>query len=89
MSRRIVRTVSEGRRRIMTAAAVLFALFVAAPHAAPADPFGTTPEAQAGRVQEGDEAPDFNLESLDGQTLRLSELRGEKNALIILFRGAW
>lgn len=45
--------------------------------------------AQAARVAVGDEAIDFTMESIDGETYRLSDLRGEKNAVIIFFRGAW
>ena len=44
---------------------------------------------QAERVAVGDEAIDFSLESIDGESYRLSELRGQKNAILIFFRGAW
>lgn len=44
---------------------------------------------QAGRVAVGDEAIDFTMESIGGETYRLSDLRGEKNAVIIFFRGTW
>ena len=44
---------------------------------------------QAERVAVGDEAIDFTMESIDGETYRLSDLRGEKNAIIIFFRGTW
>ncbi len=45
--------------------------------------------AQPERVAVGDEAIDFAMESIDGETYRLSDLRGEKNAIIIFFRGTW
>jgi len=45
--------------------------------------------AQPERVAVGDEAIDFTMESIDGETYRLSDLRGEKNAIIIFFRGTW
>jgi len=92
MSHRIALTVAGGRRLIIITAAVLFAILVATAPAAPADPLGRGPEApkaQAGRIQVGAEAPDFSLESIDGHAYRLSDLRGEKNALIIFFRGSW
>ncbi len=49
----------------------------------------TTAAPQAERVAVGDEAIDFTMESIDGETYRLSDLRGEKNAIIIFFRGTW
>jgi cytochrome oxidase Cu insertion factor (SCO1/SenC/PrrC family) len=61
---------------LMSAAAI-----TAAPQSASA--------AQAERVAVGDEAIDFTMESIDGETYRLSDLRGEKNAVIIFFRGTW
>ena len=48
-----------------------------------------TVAAQAERVAVGEEAIDFTLESIDGETYRLGDLRGEKNAVIIFFRGTW
>ena len=44
---------------------------------------------QAERVAVGDEAIDFTMQSIDGETYRLSDLRGEKNVIVIFFRGAW
>lgn len=44
---------------------------------------------QAERVALGDEAIDFTMESIDGETYRLSDLRGEKSVIIIFFRGTW
>lgn len=44
---------------------------------------------QAERVAVGDEAIDFALESIDGASYRLSDLRGDKNAIVIFFRGTW
>jgi len=44
---------------------------------------------QEDRVAVGDTAIDFTLESIDGETFRLADLRGEKNAIIIFFRGSW
>jgi len=44
---------------------------------------------QAERVAVGDQAIDFALESIDGESYRLSELHGEKNVIVIFFRGTW
>ncbi len=41
------------------------------------------------RVKVGDEALDFTLESLEGETYRLSDLKGKKQVILIFFRGAW
>lgn len=43
----------------------------------------------AERIAVGHQAPDFTLESSAGDTYNLSELRGEKNVLLIFFRGTW
>ena len=45
--------------------------------------------AQATQVAVGDTAIDFTLQSTHGETYRLSDLRGEKNVVIIFFRGTW
>ncbi len=44
---------------------------------------------QADRVQVGQVAPDFTLPDPDGAEHGLSTLRGEKNLLMVFFRGAW
>ena len=43
----------------------------------------------AERVEVGQSAPDFTLPDLDGRQLTTSTLRGEKNLLLVFFRGAW
>jgi mycoredoxin-dependent peroxiredoxin len=37
----------------------------------------------------GDAAPDFELKSHRGQTVKLSDFRGEKNVLIAFYPLAW
>ena len=37
----------------------------------------------------GDAALPIALEGSDGQTYNLDDLRGEKNLLVIFFRGSW
>lgn len=63
------------------------ALITAAPRGASATQSASATQAE--RVAVGDEAIDFTMQSIDGETYRLSDLRGEKNAIIIFFRGAW
>src|SRR5690625_4184045 len=38
-------------------------------------------------LEEGNQAPDFELETIDGETVRLSELRGEK--ILLNFWATW
>jgi hypothetical protein len=64
--------------------AAVVALFVLLLGAAPAAA-GRQPE----RVAVGDSAIDFTMQSIDGETYTLSDLRGEKNAIVIFFRGTW
>ena len=41
------------------------------------------------RVQVGDVAPDFSLASLAGPVVTLSDFRGEKNVILVFYRGYW
>lgn len=41
------------------------------------------------RVAVGDVAPDFSLESFSGDTVALSDFRGEKNVVLVFYRGHW
>lgn len=41
------------------------------------------------RVQVGAVAPDFTLASLNGPPVTLSSLRGEKNVVLVFYRGHW
>ena len=41
------------------------------------------------RIQAGDMAPDFSLVSLAGDTITLSQFRGEKNVVLAFYRGHW
>lgn len=42
-----------------------------------------------GRVAAGDMAPDFALASLAGPNVQLSSYRGEKNVILVFYRGHW
>ena len=46
-------------------------------------------EQASDRVAVGQTAPDFTLASSAGDDHTLSELRGEKNLLMVFFRGSW
>lgn len=41
------------------------------------------------RVQAGDVAPDFSLRSLAGPAVTLSDFRGDKNVILVFYRGYW
>jgi hypothetical protein len=41
------------------------------------------------RVALGTIAPDFSLNSLSGEVETLSDSRGEKNVLLVFYRGHW
>ena len=41
------------------------------------------------RIQTGQMAPDFTLESLGGPWVTLSRFRGEKNVVLVFYRGHW
>jgi hypothetical protein len=41
------------------------------------------------RVAVGTVAPDFSLETMTDDTLTLSDLRGDKNVVLVFYRGHW
>lgn len=41
------------------------------------------------RVRVGDPAPDFTLASLAGPPVTLSDYRGEKDVVLVFYRGHW
>ena len=41
------------------------------------------------RVAVGMPAPDFSLRTLAGDTLTLSDFRGEKDVILVFYRGHW
>jgi len=41
------------------------------------------------RVRAGRPAPDFSLASLDGSVVTLSDFRGERNVVLVFYRGHW
>jgi hypothetical protein len=47
------------------------------------------PPAELERVSVGDAAPDFRLESLRRGVVALSDYRGEKDVVLVFYRGHW
>ncbi len=41
------------------------------------------------RVKTGDIAPDFTLENIDGKRVTLSDFRGQRNVVLVFYRGYW
>ena len=41
------------------------------------------------RIQAGLQAPDFNLESVDGNWVKFSNYQNKKNVVLIFYRGYW
>lgn len=77
----------ESRPAVRRVATAFLLLSLAA--ALPGLAAGAAEPQQADRVAVGDTAIDFSLQSIDGETYRLSDLRGDKNAIVIFFRGSW
>jgi cytochrome oxidase Cu insertion factor (SCO1/SenC/PrrC family) len=47
------------------------------------------PPTELDRVEAGDIAPDFSLVAYSGDTITLSDFRGEKNVVLVFYRGHW
>ena len=47
------------------------------------------PRADLERVGVGDEAPLFTLESYDGGAVDLAGFRGDRNVVLVFYRGHW
>lgn len=60
----------------------------APPTLGPVDGFDLPPT-EIDRVAVGTTAPDFSLESFSGDVLTLSDYRGEKDILLVFYRGHW
>jgi len=75
------------------AAAIAAAFVACAPDAprlalGPVDGRDLAP-ADTGRVGLGDVAPDFSLESYDDGIVTLSDYRGQKDVILVFYRGWW
>lgn len=49
----------------------------------------TLPPADLDRISVGDNAPDFRLAALQGEPVRLSDLRGSQDVVLVFYRGHW
>ena len=47
------------------------------------------PRTELDRVKVGDLAPDFSLLSYSGDVITLSDYRGNKNVVLVFYRGHW
>ena len=41
------------------------------------------------RIQTGTSAPDFTLESVEGEWVKLSSYQNKKNVILVFYRGNW
>ncbi len=71
---------------VLTAGALL--VVGSEPRLGPQDGFDL-PGVDTGRVAVGDIAPDFSLLSYAGTVTTLSDFRGEKNVVLVFYRGHW
>jgi len=60
----------------------------AVPDLGPVDGFDLPPT-DLDRVSVGDPAPLFTLESYHGKRVSLADYRGEKNVVLVFYRGHW
>ena len=76
----------------LTSVAVAFLLACAAeeapPQLGPVDGFDLPPT-EIDRVAVGSEAPDFSLVAMNNEVTTLSDFRGEKNVVLVFYRGHW
>jgi cytochrome oxidase Cu insertion factor (SCO1/SenC/PrrC family) len=47
------------------------------------------PPTELNRVAVGTRAPDFGLRAIDGTTVALSDFQGEKDVVLVFYRGHW
>jgi hypothetical protein len=76
----------------LAAVAVAFAVACAGEQApvqlGPVDGFDLAPT-EIDRVAVGTEAPDFSLTTMNDDTLTLSDYRGQKDVVLVFYRGHW
>ena len=58
------------------------------PQLGPVDGFDLPPT-EISRVAVGTEAPDFSLTAMNNEVMTLSDFRGEKNVVLVFYRGHW
>ena len=47
------------------------------------------PAEDTARVRVGEAAPDFRLPSFEGEPIALSDFRGDKEVVLVFYRGHW
>lgn len=83
------------KRKIIPAACLVYILLFALCAPAETKPEGDVqnsanlPATDLERIQVGSAAPDFTLESVDGDPVKLSEYRNRKNVILVFYRGYW
>ncbi len=83
---------TQGRRRSGKTPTLVLAALLVGPAAALAAS-EKMPEASAGdpagAVRVGEPAPDFTLQSSGGDTYTLADRQGDRNVVLVFFRGTW
>ncbi len=84
--------ISKARFSALTAVAVVLAVACSGEQTpvrlGPVDGFDLAPT-DLQRVAVGTMAPDFSLEAMTNDTLTLSDYRGNKNVVLVFYRGHW
>jgi len=73
----------------LTAAGAIAAWIVARPEALGPTDGRELPGEDTARVRVGDPAPDFRLRSFEGDVVALSDYRGNKDVVLVFYRGHW
>jgi len=78
----------QTRLAILTIVFLVFSIVPAHAELGPRDG-GNPKPTDLERIKVGDAAPDFTLENTDGKQITLSGFRGEKNVVLVFYRGHW
>ena len=73
--------------RIFLIAAWVWVGLVSTPAVAQLGPKGSATDINLVKV--GQSAPDFTLESSDGEAITLADYRGKKSVVLVFYRGRW
>lgn len=80
--------VSRRMRLLLAPLLASIAVFAAPPALGPKDG-RDLPPADLNRVQAGQPAPDFTLETAGGRPVALSDFRGQERVVLVFYRGQW
>jgi peroxiredoxin len=78
----------QTRLAILTIVFLVFSIVPAHAQLGPKDGENLKPT-DLERIKVGDMTPDFTLENTDGKQISLSGFRGEKNVVLVFYRGHW